>query len=118
MLPMYKGKQHLPVTFEHSGVVLLRCKIHDHMFGYILVVDSMTVTKTDDNGNVSLSLDSPEDYEISIWSPRIRDGDELQSKPVVMLGSPEPEVRFHLAKKLNPPHGRQSSSVSWSEYCY
>ena len=50
MLPMYNAKQHPPVTFEHSGVVSLRCNIHDHMLGYILVVDSMTVTKTDENG--------------------------------------------------------------------
>ena len=113
---MYKSKQHPPATFEHSGVVSLGCNIHDHMLGYILVVDNMTVAKTDENGKASLSLDNPKDYEISIWSTRIRDGDELLPKPVVMLGSPEPEVTFHLAKKLNPQHGRQSSSVSWSEY--
>ncbi len=113
---MYNAKQHPPATFEHSAVVSLRCNIHDHMLGYILVVDSMTVTKTDENGKASLLLDSPEDYEISIWNPRIRDGDELLSKTVVMPGNPGSEVKFQLAKKLNPPHGRQSSSMSWSEY--
>ena len=69
LLPMYQGEQHPPVTFEHSGVVTLGCNIHDHMLGYILVVDSMTITKTDENGEASLSLDKPQDYEISIWSP-------------------------------------------------
>ncbi len=116
MLPMYKGEQHPPVTFEHSGVVSIGCNIHDHMLGYILVVDSTTFTKTDEKGKGSLSLDNPQDYEISIWSPRIRDGDELLSKPVVMSGNPKSEVKFHLAKKLNPPHGEQSDSMSWSEY--
>ncbi len=116
MLSMYKGKQHPPVTFEHSGVVTLGCNIHDHMLGYILVVDSTTFTKTDENGKALLSLDNPEDYEISIWSPRIRDGDELLSKTVVMPGNPGSEVKFQLAKKLNPPHGGQSGSMTWSEY--
>lgn len=116
MLPMYKGQQPSPVTFEHSGVVSLGCNIHDNMLGYILVVDSTTFTKTDGNGKASLSLDNPEDYEISVWSPRIRDGDELLSKTVVMPGNPGTELKFQLAKKLNPPHGRQSNSMSWSEY--
>ncbi len=115
-LPMYKGRAHPPVTFEHSGVVSLGCNIHDHMLGYILVVDSTTFTKTDENGKASLSLDNPEDYEITIWSPRIRDGDELLSKTVVAPGNPGPDRKFYLAKKLNPPHGKQSSSMTWSEY--
>lgn len=110
-LPMYKGTAHPPVTFEHSGVVSLGCNIHDHMLGYILVVDSAVFAKTDENGNASLSLDEPQDYEIKIWSPRIRDGGELLTRTVV---SSEPAVSFRLAKKLNPPHGEQL--VSWQEY--
>lgn len=110
-LPMYKGTAHPPVTFEHSGVVSLGCNIHDHMLGYILVVDSAVFAKTDENGNASLSLDDPQDYEIKIWSPRIRDGGELLTRTVV---SSEPAVSFRLAKKLNSPHGEQS--VSWQEY--
>ena len=115
-LPMYKGEQYPPVTFEHSGVVIVGCNIHDQMLGYILVVDSTIFTKTDESGKGSLSLDRPEDYEISIWSPRIRDVDELLSKTVVMSGKPGSEVKFHLSKKLSPPHGGQSGSMSWSEY--
>ncbi len=110
-LPMYKGTAHPPVTFEHSGVVTLGCNIHDQMLGYILVVDSATFAKTDENGSVSLSLDDPKDYEIKIWSPRIRDGGELLTRTVV---SSDPAVSFRLAKKLNPPHGEQSES--WQEY--
>ena len=116
ILPMYRGEQHPPVTFEHSGVVILGCNIHDNMLGYILVVDSETCTKTDLHGKASLSLDRPEDYEIKIWSPRIRDGDELLSKIVLMSDNPGSEVKFQLARKLKPPHGGQSDRMSWSEY--
>jgi hypothetical protein len=81
------------------------------MLGYILVIDSTIFTKTDSNGRASLSLDKPEDYEIRIWSPRIRDGVELLTRTVI---SSEPAVSFQLVKKLNPPHGEQL--VSWQEY--
>lgn len=110
-LPMYRGTAHPPVTFEHSGIVTLGCNIHDHMLGYILVVDSEAFAKTDADGMASLSLSRPEDYEIKIWSPRIRDGVELLTKTVV--GS-EPAVSFQLARKLNPPPG--GHSASWQEY--
>lgn len=106
-LPMYKGMAHPPVTFEHSGVVTLGCNIHDQMLGYILVVDSSAFTKTDENGSASLSLDNPEEFEIKIWSPRIRD--EVEHLTVV---GPDPTVSFQLAKKLNPPYGEQT----WQEY--
>ena len=116
MLPMYKGDQHPPVTFEHSGVVVLGCNIHDDMVGYILVTDSTIFAKTDGSGKVSLSLDRPEDYEIRIWSPRIRDGVKLLSKMVLMSDNPGSNVNFQLAKKLKPPHDEHSESLSWSEY--
>lgn len=116
VLPMYKGEQHAPVTFDHSGVVSLGCNIHDHMLGYILVVDSAAFTKTDENGHASLSLEVPEEYVINIWSPRIRDRDEFLSKALVTLDKPTSEVIFSLAKKLTPPHRGHSDGMSWSDY--
>lgn len=116
MLPMYRGEQHPPVTFEHSGVVSLGCNIHDHMLGYILVVDSTVFTKTDENGKASLSLGNRTGYQIRIWSPRIRDEEETLSRTVVVPGEAESQISFRLTKKLNPPHGGQSGIGSWSEY--
>jgi plastocyanin len=116
MLPMYKGDPPPPVTFEYSGVVSLGCNIHDHMLGFILVVDSNIFTKTDENGRASLSLDDPEDYQIRIWSPRIRDGEELLSKTVPIPGASKPQVSFQLASKLNPPFGGPTGSELWTGY--
>ena len=116
ILPMYKGDQHPPVAFEHSGVVTLGCNIHDHMLGYILVVDSTAFTKTDENGHASLSLENPEEYSINIWSPRIRDRDEFLSKPLVTPAQLNSKVIFSLSKKLNPPHRGRSEGTSWSDY--
>lgn len=113
-LPMYKGMAHPPVTFEHSGIVSLGCNIHDHMLGYILVVDSTTFAKTDAAGRASLPLDRPDEYEIRIWSPRIRDGEELLSQTVVLPVDSSPKLSFRLAKRLNPSHEEQLAS--WHEY--
>jgi plastocyanin len=114
MLPMYKGVAHPPVTFKHSGVAILGCNIHDHMLSYILIVDSVNYTKTDESGKASLSLERPEDYEIRIWSPRIRDHEGLLSKTVVNPESMEPAVSFQLTRKLGPPRGDQVAA--WQDY--
>jgi plastocyanin len=113
-LPMYKGTAHPPITFEYSGVVVLGCNIHDHMLGYILVVDSAAFAKTDADGTASLTLESLQDYEIRIWSPRIRDGESLLSKTIPITPDSESVVSFRLARKLSAPHGEQLAS--WQEY--
>ncbi len=116
VLPMYKGEKHSPVTFEHSVVVSIGCNIHDHMLGYILVVNSTEFRMTDGNGHATLSLDNPDDYVINIWSPRIRDKEENLSKKVPVSDASSASVTFSLKKKLNPPHARNSDSESWSDY--
>ena len=113
VLPMYKGEQHPPVTFDHGGVVSLGCNIHDNMLGYILVVDTTSFAMTDENGYASLSLENPQEYSISIWSPRIRDEAKLLTKTSQDPGS---GVTFSLSKKLNPPHRGHSDGSSWSDY--
>ena len=116
MLPMYRGEQHPPVRFDFGGVVSLGCNIHDHMLGFILVVNSTAFTKTDEYGNASLTLDNPEDYEISIWSPRIRDENVLLTKAAHASGDDELIIEFRLEKKLNPPHDAQAGRAPWEKY--
>jgi plastocyanin len=115
VLPLYKGLPPKPVHFMHDGVVTLGCNIHDGMLGYIVVVETDVFGITDTRGLVSLSVDDDaSNYEINIWSPRIRDtkGALVQS----LTGIPGGEVRFELSKSLRPPHAGQSESVQWDEY--
>ena len=115
VLPLYKGTPPDPVHFMHEGVVTLGCNIHDGMLGYVVVVDTSVFGMTDSRGVVSLAVDdSASSYEISIWSPRIRDS----SGPIVqsVTGIPPGGVRFDLGKTLRPPHAGQSESVQWDEY--
>jgi len=116
MLPMYKGKQYPPVIFQHSGVVSLGCNIHDHMLGYILVVDSADFTMTDENGHAILSLNNPAEYAVKIWSPRIRDKEKFLTRSLASTTKQDAEVVFSLAKRLNPPHDEQAGGASWSDY--
>lgn len=115
VLPLYKGSPPDPVHFTHDGVVTLGCNIHDGMLGYVVVVDTNVFGMTDAQGRVSLAVnDDASNYEINVWSPRIRDssGPLVQNVTAIPVGG----IRFELKKSLRPPHAGQSESVQWDEY--
>jgi len=115
VLPLYKGTPPAPVILEQDGVVTLGCNIHDGMLGYIVVVDTNVFGVTDDSGDVSLSVtDDASNYEVSVWSPRIRDSKD----PLVQVVSAVPSagITFTLQKSLRPAHVEQSESLEWDEY--
>ena len=115
ILPLYKGTLPDAVVFEHDGIVTLGCNIHDGMLAYIVVVDTDVFAKTNDDGRVELAVDdSASSYEVSIWSPRIRDakGHLVQT----LSGDAPGEMTFALEKKLRPAHIDRLESVAWDEY--
>jgi plastocyanin len=72
-LPLYKGEVHPPVVFDHPGLVVLGCNIHDSMVGYIYVTEVPYFGTTEADGALQLK-DMPEgDYRIVLWSPFIAD---------------------------------------------
>jgi plastocyanin len=48
------GDEPPPLVFDKPGTVPLRCEVHDHMVGAIVVVDSPHFTKSDADGNFRL----------------------------------------------------------------
>jgi plastocyanin len=117
VLPLYKGDAHAPITFTHPGVIILGCNIHDGMLGYIVVVDSAIFGTTDASGRVSLALAAgTSDYDVHIWSPRIRDDQDLLQQRASITNNADTAMVFGLQKKLRPPHDSQSRAVQWSEY--
>ena len=59
------------VTFSNSGPVEIFCHIHDHMFGYILVLENPFFTTTGQDGRFSIENIPPGTYNVSAWlSPR------------------------------------------------
>ena len=117
VLPLYTGDPHDPVTFDHDGVVMLGCNIHDHMLGYIVVVDTDVFGLTDESGSAALSVaDSTTSYVVNIWSPRIRDSKLNLSKTVKNTSPTKSDLTFTLQKKLRAAHHQQTEAVQWSEY--
>jgi plastocyanin len=114
-LPLYKGTPPDPIAFDHDGVVILGCNIHDSMLGYIVVVDTNVFGLTDETGNVSMSVNgSASNYNVSIWSPRIRDSRDPLTQVISAL--PSDGAIFNLRKSLRPAHIEHSESVQWDEY--
>jgi plastocyanin len=114
VLPLYKGDTHDPVIFEYDGVVTLGCNIHDHMLGYIVVVDTDVFGMTDKHGKVTLDVSGVAGtYSISAWNPRIRDRDSALTRQLLRTDT---SIVFELNKKLTPPYDPGSEAVQWSEY--
>ncbi len=117
VLPLYTGDPHDPVTFDHDGVVMLGCNIHDHMLAYIVVVDTDVYGLTDESGSVSLDIaDSAGSYVVNIWSPRIRDGKQELTKRADKPSTTVSKLTFVLQKKLRAPHHDPTEAVQWLEY--
>lgn len=115
VLPLYKGNTPSPVTLNHEGVVILGCNIHDGMLGYIVVVDTPVFGLTNTMGSISLPIDEGDDgYEVSIWSPRIRDSKEPLTQRISI--SDQNSVTFNLRKSLRRPHVDKSEAVRWDDY--
>jgi plastocyanin len=72
-LPLYKGELHSAVVFDHEGLVVLGCNIHDAMAGYVYVTDAPFFGKTDASGMLRLQNVPAGDYRITVWSPIIAD---------------------------------------------
>ncbi len=117
VLPLYKGDAHDPITFEHDGVVTLGCNIHDHMLGYIVVVNTDVFGTTDESGRISLGVDDDATrYTVRIWSPRLREADATLRKELHISDNENAQLTFTLQKNLRAPHQSLSDGVKWSEY--
>lgn len=67
-LKLYAGSPHTAVVFDHTGLVILGCNIHDSMVAYVGVVDSPYFAKLNDSGTVTLDL-PPGRYRLRVWHP-------------------------------------------------
>jgi plastocyanin len=64
--------------FDKPGLVTLRCDIHEHMRGLILVLDTPYFSLTDQNGGFRLSKLPAGDYVLKAWI----DSKTTREKPV------------------------------------
>lgn len=55
------------VVFDKPGLVTLRCDIHEHMRGLVLVLDTPYFTLTDRDGHYRLTGLPPGNYTVKAW---------------------------------------------------
>jgi plastocyanin len=67
-LKLYAGSPKTPVEFDHPGLVVLGCNIHDTMVAFVGVVDSPYFAKTSESGNATLNLPAGR-YRLRAWHP-------------------------------------------------
>ncbi len=71
---LYSGDQADPVVFEHAGIVVLGCNIHDQMLAYLYVVDNEIAMVTNEQGMAVFQGALPKTLktlELSIWHSRL-----------------------------------------------
>ena len=112
-LKLYSGRPKAPVEFEHSGVVILGCNIHDSMVGYIYVAQSEFWVKTNEKGQALIN--PTPNSQITIWHAHQNKGAEFQH--IVTLNSLEnPQENFYRFKiEVTAPKPRDSFRDQYSD---
>lgn len=73
-LKLYVGRPENPVEFDHAGVVVLGCNIHDTMVGWVIVSDTPWYAKTPAGGRARLDDVPPGNYVLRAWHPDLPAG--------------------------------------------
>jgi plastocyanin len=101
-LPLYKGQLHVPVVFDHEGLVVLGCNIHDQMVGYIYVTPAPFFGKTDASGVLRLSDLKAGDYRLTLWSPLVADAASTLERTVHIDAGAAHAEQVQLKQSLRP----------------
>ncbi|HEX5805160.1 MAG TPA: methylamine utilization protein [Macromonas sp.] len=83
-LKLYIGTPANPVLFEQTGVAVLGCNIHDHMVGWVLVLDTPYFQRSDAQGVARLPQAPPDRYRLRVWHPRLPVGAAAHSQPLLL----------------------------------
>jgi plastocyanin len=111
-LSLYRGNEHPPVTFDQDGTVVLGCNIHDHMVGYVLVVDGSHFGFTDENGRLSLDGLPDESVKVTVWHPDLGVDYGAFSRSIALAPGDNP-MQLHLDRTWP---AKQEASLSWNGY--
>jgi len=102
-LPLYKGEDAPPVTFDRLGAARIGCNIHDWMEAVVLVVPTPYFAVTDASGLFVLRDLPPGTYGVLAWHERQK-GDPGRTRARVEVGPETPPVTFEV--DAAPPRPR------------
>ena len=66
-LKLYTGTPATPVVFDQAGIVVLGCNIHDHMVGWVVVVETPYFALADAMGNTQIKEVPAGNYQMRVW---------------------------------------------------
>jgi plastocyanin len=98
-LPLYRGTEAPPVTFDRAGVVILGCNIHDWMVGYVYVLETPHFDTTGAVGRARIEAMPPGAYEVHVWHPRLPEGAPPASQRVTIGAEGDERVEFVVTLK-------------------
>lgn len=98
-LPLYRGKPYPPMIFDHTGIVILGCNIHDWMIAYIDVTDAPFYGTTNAQGAWSAQLPAGR-YEITVWHPRMREQTPTLVRELLIDARDRATLTLQLTKSL------------------
>lgn len=83
-LKLYIGTPANPVVFDQAGVAVLGCNIHDHMVGWVMVLDTPYFAQTQANGQAALAGVPPGKYTLRVWHQRLPMGAPAQAQSLTV----------------------------------
>ena len=93
-IKLYAGKPPAPVVFDHEGIIVLGCNIHDQMAAWLAVVDTPIFGKTDVSGTIVFHGVRPASYELDAWYPGMDSGPQTQALAVGSQDSLSRDLRL------------------------
>nr|WP_238559759.1 methylamine utilization protein [Stutzerimonas stutzeri] len=94
-LRLYEGTPSAPVGFDHPGLVVLGCNIHDWMLGYIYVTDDPWFGVSDAQGLINLDAPAGQ-YPATLWHPALVDMQPMDAG-TLLLGEDPVELKLPVA---------------------
>lgn len=104
-IKLYRGFEAPPITFDEPGLVVLGCNIHDHMLGFIYVLDAPHFATSDEAGALEIPSLRPGRYRLELRHPRIDESIVLEREIELPAESP---LTLRLGERPRPrPSPRQ-----------
>jgi plastocyanin len=107
-LGRYAKGESKDVVFDQKGVVDVACEIHQHMRGFIVVVDHPHFAVADKDGAFTIPDVPPGSYTLAAWA----EGFDPVRQPVeVKAGAGPVEIRIASARDVDLPPERTATAV-------
>jgi plastocyanin len=115
-LSLYAGHKYPPIIFDHPGLVVVGCNIHDHMIGYVYVTDSPYFGRSDQSGHWSLRDLTPGAYRLTAWHPRMQEpGGMSLEMALTITDTAAAAPVIQLTRALRPPT-EHAGDKRWADY--